>query len=42
MPDVESIAQKIANALIKAEIDCTSICKDFGGGCYWNCNVSFT
>lgn len=37
VPDINDISTKIAEALVKAEIDCTSICKDFGGGCYWSC-----
>ena len=35
--EVDKVAQKIAEALVKAEIDCTAICKDFGRGCYWKC-----
>lgn len=35
--DTINIAQKIAEALVKADVDCVKICKGFGGGCYWNC-----
>lgn len=37
MPDVETIAQKLATALVNADVDCVKICNNFGGGCYWKC-----
>jgi hypothetical protein len=35
--EVDKVAQKIATALAKADVDCIKICGNFGGGCYWKC-----
>ena len=37
MPDINDLAHKLATALVKADVDCVKLCKDFGGGCYWKC-----
>lgn len=36
--DKYEMAQKIANALVDADVDCIKICNSFGGGCYWSCS----